>query len=106
MPFAHVETKVVVKRSQVAGLGVWSTQTIRVGETVCYYSGECLGESAMVGNVSDYVLDLGGGYFLDAQKKYNCAGRYINDSRGHVHLRNNAVFSATMTFNEELGWHV
>ena len=106
MPFAHREPKVVVKKSQISGMGVWIRVTIRVGETVCYYSGEVLGRSAMVGNTSDYVLDLENGWYLDGEKKYNCAGRYINDSIGLSGARNNAVYEQRCTFDPELGWHV
>ena len=106
MPFAHREKKVVVKKSQISGMGVWSKVPIREGETVCYYSGQCLGRSAMIGNTSDYVLDLGDGWYLDGEKKFNCAGRYVNDSRGLRGARNNAVYMSKCTFDRELGFHV
>ena len=106
MPFAHRESKVYVAKSAVSGYGVYSKQIIRKGEIVCLYSGVVLGASAMLGNTSDYVLDLGGGWYLDGADRYNCSGRYINDARGFREFRNNARYSSTLIWDDELGWHV
>ena len=103
MPFAHRESKVYVAKSAVSGYGVYSKQIIRKGEIVCLYSGVVLGASAMLGNTSDYVLDLGGGWYLDGADRYNCSGRYINDARGFREFRNNTRYSSTLIWDDELG---
>ena len=105
MPFAHREPKVYVAKSRVSGLGVFTKCSIRPGETICLYSGVCLGSSAMIGNNSDYVLDLENGHFLDGASKFNCSGRYINDARG-TGTRSNAIYSSKLLWDEELGWYV
>ena len=93
-------------KSGVAGYGLYSKETIRKDELICYYSGYVYGKSAMLGNRSDYVLDLGGGWYLDGGGRYNAAGRYINDAKGHKGVRNNCRFSGYLLFDTELGWHI
>ena len=100
MPFCEYEPKVEVRRSPVHGWGLFSKCSIRYGEVICLYSGDLLSTSDMYINRSDYVLDLGSGRYLDSNNRYNCAGRYINDSHGVRGSRNNARYSSVLLWHD------
>jgi len=88
-----------VKQSQIAaaGMGLWTTRRFKPNEKIGKYTGERLtpqqlSERYPNNKRGEYVLCPNSGYCIDGRKSNSSTVRFTNDSRGHSHLKNNAVF--------------
>ena len=94
-PYAHIEPKVRVAKSDVHGYGLFARTDIGEGEVVCMYSGICC-DYLEPTNRSDYILAVlwehpftftgeKQVWYLDSTHKDNAAGRYANDVHNTKH---------------------
>ena len=81
--------------------GVFSTETIRVRETVCLYAGVRMNKLQFMMNRSDYVLQIGE-WYLDGERVNSTCGKYINDSRGVKGARSNCYYSDKLFYHHGL----
>ena len=97
-PFAHEEPGVRVQPSKLitGELGVVVTRPFKEGDIICKYSGDCGCTFRRTRRGNKYVLEFEFGkekYYLDAIKKKNYCGRYINDFRKTGSLQNCEICS-------------
>ena len=78
-------------------MGLWTMRRFKPNEKIGTYTGERLtpqqlSECYPSNTRGEYVLCPNIGYCIDGRKSNSSTVRFTNDSRGHSHLKNNAVF--------------
>ena len=109
-PFHMLEPKVIVAKSNVHGLGVFTRRRVFDGEVICMYSGVCVDDVHL--NESDFLVEgwwenkatgKKERWYLDARDSENTAGRWINDA-GDRYGKNfvfQTEYSTNCYFHEE-----
>lgn len=85
----------VVKKSKVAGLGLFTLKSIKKGDFICFYKGHYLNYEQFCvkyqNNSPSYVFQVSKNLFIDAKDCLEQYGRYIN-SASHTAYSQNCIF--------------
>lgn len=75
-----------VKKSKVAGKGLFTTIPRKKNEFICYYGGEKLNRKQFSKKYKKkspiYAFQVTKDYYIDADKTTKSYGRYVNSSKG------------------------
>ena len=82
-PWAHMEPKVYVSESPVHGYGLFARKDIKKNELICWYSGECISASTLIGQSDNvWVCAIRGvkgkKWCIDSKNTNNASGRWAN----------------------------
>ena len=87
-----------VKKSRVAGKGLFTKISRKKNEFICFYQGEKLNQKQFSKKYKKksplYAFQVSKDYYIDAEKTTKTYGRYVNSSKG-TGMGSNCKFSVS-----------